>query len=238
MRKRYQALIAALVVAAMALGLVKLAPRSEPGFSVSLPSSRGFGPPCDTSRFTTVTIFGKDRPWHEAAVLPLRAALALAKARSDYRPEDVGTYNCRTIAGSSTMSHHAWAVAVDFDPARNPYGVAPSKTLIGSRYMDFVRAFERVGFTWGGRWQTPDAMHFEWDGPPLPNPADVAPGDAGAAASKLEGILRALGLPVIVDGRYAKKDVLSVIGFQVKNDIPERAEVGPITWTLLLLEAR
>lgn len=240
--KRLAAIVAALVVAATGLLLVEKAPKTEVEFPVTLPSTRGFGPACSTSDFVQVTIYGEVVPWHSKAVLPLKAALALAKARSDYVPRSVQVYNCRHIGDdpSKPMSHHAWALAVDFDPSLNPYGVPVSNTLIGSRYMDFVRAFERAGFTWGGRWSTPDAMHFEWDGPPLPTRKPVHPGDHGKRVEVLEDRLRAVGLPVKADGVYEGKDILSVVAFQKKNGIldVEAIDVGPVTWLLLELAVR
>jgi hypothetical protein len=45
---------------------------------------------------------------------------------------------------------------LDINVAQNPYGAEPR--------MDrrVVEVFERWGFTWGGRWLVPDAMHFEF----------------------------------------------------------------------------
>ena len=34
-------------------------------------------------------------------------------------------------------------------------------TLAGLALPRLVSAFERWGFTWGGRWLVPDGMHFE-----------------------------------------------------------------------------
>lgn len=53
------------------------------------------------------------------------------------------------------LSMHAWGLAVDINVARNQYGEKPG--------MDprIVAIFERWGFRWGGRWETPDGMHFE-----------------------------------------------------------------------------
>lgn len=55
------------------------------------------------------------------------------------------------------LSMHAWGLAIDFNTRDNWYGQAPS--------MDprIVEIFERWGFEWGGRWSTPDGMHFEVD---------------------------------------------------------------------------
>jgi D-alanyl-D-alanine carboxypeptidase len=69
-----------------------------------------------------------------------------------------GCYSPRFLNRSPAagLSHHAWGVAVDINVAQNPYGAEPR--------MDrrVVEVFERWGFTWGGRWLVPDAMHFEF----------------------------------------------------------------------------
>jgi D-alanyl-D-alanine carboxypeptidase-like protein len=54
------------------------------------------------------------------------------------------------------ISHHAWGAAIDVNVSSNPFGRVPS--------MDprIVEAFERWGFTWGGRWLVPDGMHFDF----------------------------------------------------------------------------
>jgi hypothetical protein len=81
------------------------------------------------------------------------------------------TYNCRAITGGTDWSLHAWPVAVDINPADNPYvadGTARPHTI--PQY--FVDAFLAEGFRWGGNWTRPkDYMHFEnrnwlgaWDG--------------------------------------------------------------------------
>jgi hypothetical protein len=54
------------------------------------------------------------------------------------------------------LSMHAWGLAVDFNVRGNEYGNRNPQ-------MDprIVEIFERWGFVWGGRWSTPDGMHFE-----------------------------------------------------------------------------
>lgn len=56
----------------------------------------------------------------------------------------------------SGISHHAWGIAFDFNVSRNPYGAKPN--------MDprLVELLEDSGFTWGGRWEVPDGMHYEY----------------------------------------------------------------------------
>ena len=73
-----------------------------------------------------------------------------------------GCYAARTVARSSTAppSQHAYGAAIDINAPENPYGATPT--------MDpkIVRIFERWGFLWGGRFLTPDGMHFEYGTPP------------------------------------------------------------------------
>jgi hypothetical protein len=73
-----------------------------------------------------------------------------------------GCYAARTVARSPTAppSQHAYGAAIDINAPENPYGGTPT--------MDarIVRIFQRWGFLWGGRFLTPDGMHFEYGGPP------------------------------------------------------------------------
>lgn len=89
-------------------------------------------------------------------------------------------YNCRTVAGQSALSDHAYGRAIDINPVQNPYvlsdGVLPPA---GRRFVDVdrsagaravpgvirrgdvvTRAFARAGWTWGGVWSSPDFQHF------------------------------------------------------------------------------
>ncbi|WP_341926768.1 CapA family protein [Nocardioides psychrotolerans] len=89
-------------------------------------------------------------------------------------------YNCRTVAGQSALSDHAYGRAIDLNPVQNPYvlsdGVLPPA---GRRFVDVdrsggaravpgvirrgdvvTRAFARAGWTWGGVWSSPDFQHF------------------------------------------------------------------------------
>ncbi len=54
------------------------------------------------------------------------------------------------------LSVHSWAAAIDFDARWNGYGVRP---VINP---EIVRIFESYGWQWGGRWTTPDGMHFQF----------------------------------------------------------------------------
>lgn len=100
---------------------------------------------------------------HRALVAPLRRALARLRRQGLGRLVDPGDYaGCyapRRIPASGSLSLHAWGLAFDVNASENPQGRAPRQD------PRLVRAFEREGFTWGGRWPTaPDGMHFELHG--------------------------------------------------------------------------
>lgn len=68
-----------------------------------------------------------------------------------------GGYNYRKIAGSRSLSEHAYGNAIDInwnDNARGAKGNLPKNVAqIAAKY----------GLTWGGNWKHRDAMHFEWN---------------------------------------------------------------------------
>ena len=78
-----------------------------------------------------------------------------------------GTYNCRNIAGTTLKSPHAYGVAFDLNPARNP----ASSRLIMDLPLSFVQrvlALRTVNgrrvFRWGGDWDdNPDTAHSLYD---------------------------------------------------------------------------
>lgn len=71
-----------------------------------------------------------------------------------------GCFSPRFISSSpdSGLSRHAWGAAFDLNVHSNLYGDPPA---IDPRVVDIV---ESHGFNWGGRWDVPDGMHFEFVG--------------------------------------------------------------------------
>lgn len=80
---------------------------------------------------------------------------------------------------SGRWSNHAYGLAVDLNPAENPYvGCGRTRDPTRERYLDrsrlrpgmvtpaVVRAFRSIGWGWGGEWSgaTKDYMHFSWNG--------------------------------------------------------------------------
>ncbi|MGK2928838.1 MAG: DUF4214 domain-containing protein [Acidimicrobiales bacterium] len=94
--------------------------------------------------------------------------------------DNSSAFNCRTVAGASTWSQHAYGLAIDLNPVRNPYvngsRVEPSA---GAAWTDrsnvragmvveggpVVEMFDRLGWGWGGRWSASrDHQHFSATG--------------------------------------------------------------------------
>jgi len=89
----------------------------------------------------------------------------------------------RVVAGSKSLSKHAWGLAVDINPLYNPYCKLNGKKFLhvqpktALKYCDRSQSFphkidhndlayqlfHKEGFTWGGDWnRTKDYQHFEW----------------------------------------------------------------------------
>ena len=94
------------------------------------------------------------------------------------KADNTSCFNFRTVAGSKSLSRHAFGMAVDVNPLENPYinrsgVVMPAE---GQPYVDRSRDFPHKitrddlccrlflehGFTWGGSWSDrKDYQHFE-----------------------------------------------------------------------------
>ena len=92
---------------------------------------------------------------------------AEAAAGKTYRVDSAFGWGFRTVTGQSErMSFHAFGMAVDINPPRNPYIVGPDPVLITDMPPWYVKAWNDAGFCWGGDWVSiKDAMHFSWMGP-------------------------------------------------------------------------
>ena len=55
-------------------------------------------------------------------------------------------------------SLHSWGIAFDVDSHLNRYNTEEGPLY---DHPEFVEVFEDAGWSWGGRWRTPDPMHFE-----------------------------------------------------------------------------
>ncbi len=94
--------------------------------------------------------------------------------------DNTSAFNCRAATGSSRWSEHAYGRAIDLNPIENPY-VSGGRTSHRASvpYLDrsraragmaveggaLVRAFDAVGWGWGGRWSSiKDYQHFSASG--------------------------------------------------------------------------
>lgn len=97
---------------------------------------------------------------HERVFPALIEAMARLRRQGHARAikNFAGCYNARMVLRmpSGAISHHSWGAAVDINSIANPYGAPPHQPA------PLVNAMRANGFSWGGRWTVPDAMHFEF----------------------------------------------------------------------------
>jgi len=86
---------------------------------------------------------------------------------------NTSAFNYRLVTGGKALSMHAYGYAIDINPVQNPYFkgdiVLPAGAIYdpqepGTLTLDcpVVKAFLRLGWTWGGSWNSlKDYMHFE-----------------------------------------------------------------------------
>ncbi|ABL79673.1 hypothetical protein Noca_0128 [Nocardioides sp. JS614] len=91
-------------------------------------------------------------PQLEAA---LRDVVAQGLTDKIHPGEYAGCYYPRFIAGSTTLSNHAFGLALDLNVPGNQRGT------VGQIDRGVVAIFKHWGFTWGGDWRYTDPMHFE-----------------------------------------------------------------------------
>lgn len=80
-----------------------------------------------------------------------------------------GTFNWRTIAGTTRLSTHSFGIAIDLNVKQANYWrwaiTKESARLIPYQNrlpLGLVALFEQEGFIWGGKWYHYDTMHFEY----------------------------------------------------------------------------
>lgn len=93
---------------------------------------------------------------------------ALPKEYLKYLENPGGTFNWRTIAGTTRISTHSFGMTIDINVAHSNYwrndepnekGIYKYKNSIPPQ---IVEIFEKYGFIWGGKWYHYDTMHFEY----------------------------------------------------------------------------
>ena len=92
---------------------------------------------------------------------------AFKEVLSHFGPENIkklhldqsgGSYNYRLMRGSDRLSVHAWGIAIDMDPARNPYPQKWKEGMINRQFCDILM---KHGICWRGLNGDIDAMHFQ-----------------------------------------------------------------------------
>ncbi len=116
--------------------------------------------PCDpnNNEMQTISVFGGQSVTIQKNLAPslLRISAAWQAMSPRYNVTSVGGYNCRTIASISTLSYHAYGLAVDINPGTNPVGGGQ-----GDLPASFVQLWTSEGWGWGGKWKSStDPMHF------------------------------------------------------------------------------
>jgi hypothetical protein len=86
---------------------------------------------------------------------------------------NTSAFNYRKVTGGKGLSMHSYGFAIDINPWQNPYikgnivlpeGAVyrPERPGTLTPYCPVVKAFKRLGWTWGGEWKSlKDYQHFE-----------------------------------------------------------------------------
>ncbi len=86
---------------------------------------------------------------------------------------NTSAFNYRVVTGGKSLSRHAYGFAIDINPVQNPYikgkVVLPPGAVYDTRKpgtltrdCPVVKAFIRLGWIWGGNWESlKDYQHFE-----------------------------------------------------------------------------
>lgn len=99
---------------------------------------------------------------------------ALEGISKEFSSKDIANFQLNKFGGCLTeprlkksghgMSVHCFGAAIDLAPVPNKYGKEYniSTNMIPMRVVEI---FKDHGAIWGGKWRTPDAMHFQWTQP-------------------------------------------------------------------------
>jgi hypothetical protein len=100
------------------------------------------------------------------------------------RANNTSAFNCRTVAGTTRWSEHAYGRAIDINPVQNPYVSGSTvEPAAGRDYLDrsnvrkgmivrpgpVTRSFATADWGWGGDWRSSkDYQHFSRTGREVP----------------------------------------------------------------------
>lgn len=130
-------------------------PKGPSGYSADVGFKVGVG-----DYLTTVNVHGLSFTVNKYAA-PRFVGFINALWKAGYHPVSVGGYANRNQAnGSGLKSLHAYGLAIDIDPGKNPYYQNPQ----GGKYAlppNVGALAAKYGLNWGGSWnKTKDYMHF------------------------------------------------------------------------------
>lgn len=130
-------------------------------------AKRGWGPgwPTDRSDDQRKVTVGDVTVFMHREIAELVGMLMVETERRGYNLKGgwCWGYAHRPIRGTrKTPSNHSWGLALDINAPNNPMS-SPLRTDIS---MGIVDLWESYGFEWGGNWNRPDPMHFEFTGTP------------------------------------------------------------------------
>lgn len=77
---------------------------------------------------------------------------------TDHLDRYSGSFSFRLMRGGAHLSMHSYGCAIDFDAEANPF---QSQRHFFRSISPIVEEFEKESWVWGGRWRSPDAMHFQ-----------------------------------------------------------------------------
>lgn len=178
--------------------------------------------------------------------------------RHGYRPRVAGGYFDRPITGGTGLSLHAFGIAVDYNPAQNPYGRVfitdmPEAMIVEARAICTPAGV--LAFRWGGDWDGDgehderiyDAMHFELQlspceaaavpqlaaKPAKPAIPVLAIGAKGPHVRTLQKALNKAGAGLKVDGGFGPLTQRAVKRYQESRGLLPDGVVGALTWASL-----
>jgi hypothetical protein len=131
----------------------------------------------------------------EVAAAGLGGAIDVANANTYGGCYGGARFNRLTQTRIGFLSRHSYGMALDTNTVSNCQGCVPRMNC------EVVRIFRRHGFAWGGNFNVPDGMHFEWVGERRDNiayPSEFCPNRVNATTQSTD--LEPLGREVLVVG--------------------------------------
>jgi D-alanyl-D-alanine carboxypeptidase len=121
-----------------------------------------------------------------ARLRDMRFPIAKARLINQYDGDDdasiadnnTSAFNSRNVAGTNSLSLHAYGLAIDINPVQNPYlqraggkwtfsppasaAYANRRNVRPGMAETIIDVFAHEGFSiWGGQWKSPDYQHFQ-----------------------------------------------------------------------------